>query len=67
MLSEPNHAKSILGELPISIAEKVWPMFENAFMRGYSSGFEFLLGLSLAAFIVIAVMLKNIAKRGAAP
>ena len=67
LLSDPNHAKSILGELPIPIAAKVWPMFENAFMRGYSFAFAFLLGLSLVAFIVVAVMMKNIAKRGAAP
>ena len=63
LLSDSNEAKRILGELPGSLAESVWPLFRNAFMHGYSCAFLFLLGLSLAAFLVIAAMMKNIARK----
>ena len=62
-MSDPNEAQGIIGEFPSSIAESVWPLFRNAFMHGYSCAFLFLLGLSLAAFLVVAVMMKNIARK----
>jgi EmrB/QacA subfamily drug resistance transporter len=63
LLSDPEEAARIVGEFPSSIAESVWPLFRNAFMHGYSWAFLFLLGLSLAAFLVVAVMMKNIVRR----
>jgi hypothetical protein len=60
LLSDSNEAKRIIGELPSPVAESIWPLFRNAFMHGYSCAFLFLLGLSLAAFLVVAVMMKNI-------
>jgi EmrB/QacA subfamily drug resistance transporter len=63
LLSDSNEAKRVIGELPSPIAESVWPLFRNAFMHGYSCAFLFLLGLSLAAFLIVAVTMKNIARR----
>jgi hypothetical protein len=63
LLSDSNEAKRIIGEFPSPMGESVWPLFRNAFMHGYSCAFLFLLGLSLAAFLVVAVMMKNIVRR----
>ena len=51
-----------LGSFRAAIAESIWLLFRNAFMHGYSCAFLFLLGLSLAAFLVVAAMMKNIAR-----
>ncbi len=62
LLSDPNEALRIIGEFPSPMAESIWSLFRNAFMHGYSCAFLFLLGLSLAAFLVVAAMMKNIAR-----
>ena len=63
LLSDSNEAQRIIGEFPSALAESVWPLFRNAFMHGYSCAFLFLLGLSLAAFLVVAAMMQNIARK----
>lgn len=63
LLADSNEARQILGEFPNSLAESIWPLFRSAFMHGYSWSFLFLLGLSLAAFLVVAVLMKNIARK----
>jgi EmrB/QacA subfamily drug resistance transporter len=63
LLSDPNEAKRIVGEFPSTIAETVWPLFRSAFMHGYTWAFLFLLALSLAAFLVVAAMMKNIVRK----
>jgi EmrB/QacA subfamily drug resistance transporter len=67
LLGDSNEARQILGEFPSSLAESIWPLFRNAFMQGYSWSFLFLLGLSLAAFLVVAVLMKNIARKEPPP
>jgi EmrB/QacA subfamily drug resistance transporter len=67
LLGDSNEARQILGEFPSSLAESIWPLFRNAFMHGYSWSFLFLLGLSLAAFLVVAVLMKNIARKEQPP
>jgi len=63
LLSDPDHSKQTLSQFTTSIADKILPIFENAFIKGYSSAFVFLLCLSVATFIIIALMMKDI-KRG---
>ena len=62
LLSDSNEAQHIIGEFPSPLAQSIWPLFRNAFMHGYSWTFLFLLGLSLTAFLVVALMMKNIAR-----
>jgi EmrB/QacA subfamily drug resistance transporter len=63
LLSDSSEAKRIIGEFPSATAESIWPLFRNAFIHGYSSAFLFLLGLSLGAFLIVAVMMKNITRK----
>jgi EmrB/QacA subfamily drug resistance transporter len=63
LLSDSSEAKRFIGEFPSAIAESVWPLFRNAFIHGYSSAFLFLLGVSLAAFLVVAATMRNIARK----
>jgi EmrB/QacA subfamily drug resistance transporter len=63
LLSDSNEAQRIIGEFPSAIAGSIWPLFRAAFMHGYSSAFLFLLGLSLAAFLVVAAMMQNISRK----
>jgi hypothetical protein len=67
LLGDSNEARQILGEFPSSLAESIWPLFRDAFMQGYSWSFLFLLGLSLTAFLVVAVLMKNIARKEPPP
>jgi hypothetical protein len=63
LLSDSNEAQRIIGEFPSAIAKSVGPLFRSAFMHGYSCAFLFLLGLSLAAFLVVAATMQNIARK----
>ena len=63
LLSDSSEAKRIIGEFPSGIAESLWPLFRNAFLHGYSCAFLFLLGLSLAAFLVVAATMRNVARK----
>jgi hypothetical protein len=63
LLSDSNEAQRIIGEFPSAIAKSVGPLFRSAFMHGYSCAFLFLLGLSIAAFLVVAAMMQNIARK----
>jgi hypothetical protein len=60
LLSDPDHAKQVLNQFTTSAADIVLPIFRNSFMNGYTSAFLFLLGLSIAAFILIALLIKDI-------
>jgi MFS family permease len=63
LLGDSNEARQIIGEFPPSLAESIWPLFRSAFMHGYSWGFLFLLGLSMAAVVVVALLMKNITRK----
>ena len=63
LLGDSNEARQILAEFPSSLAESIWPLFRSAFMLGYSWAFLFLLGLSLAAFLVVAVLSSHLSTR----
>ena len=63
LLSDSSEAKRIIGEFPSALAESIWSHFRGAFMHGYSCAFLFLLGLSLAAFLVVAATMRNIARK----
>jgi hypothetical protein len=63
LLSDSNEAQRIIAEFPSAVAESIWPLFRNAFMHGYSCAFLFLFALSLAAFLVVAAMMQNIARK----
>lgn len=60
LLSDPDPAKQVLNQFTTSAADTVLPIFRNSFMNGYTSAFWFLLGLSIAAFILIVLIMKDI-------
>ena len=60
ILSDPENAKHILSQFTDSMSSEILPIFESAFMKGYSSAFLFLLCLAVSAFIVIAVIMQDI-------
>ncbi|MDA2920778.1 MFS transporter [Desulfobacterota bacterium AH_259_B03_O07] len=60
LLSDPDQSKHILSQFTSTAADKILPIFENAFMKGYSGAFLFLLCLSIATFIIILLMMKDI-------
>jgi EmrB/QacA subfamily drug resistance transporter len=60
MLSDPETARHVLSQFTDAMAGRILPLFESAFMKGYSAAFVFLLCLSAAAFLVIALVMKDI-------
>jgi hypothetical protein len=60
MLSDPENARHTLSRFTDSMAGRILPIFESAFMKGCSAAFIFLLCLSAAAFVLIALVMKDI-------
>ena len=60
ILSDPERARHVLSQFTDAMSGRILPVFENAFMKGYSSAFIFLLCLTAGAFILIALIMKDI-------
>ncbi len=60
ILSDPENARHVLSQFTDAMSGRILPIFENAFMKGYSSTFIFLLCLSAGAFILIALIMKDV-------
>jgi len=60
LLSEPDKSKHILSQFTDATADKLLPIFEHSFMKGYSGAFIFLLILSIISFAVISLIMKDI-------
>lgn len=60
MLSDPENARHVLSQFTDAMSGRILPIFESAFMKGYEAAFIFLLCLSAAAFILIALVMKDI-------
>lgn len=60
LISSPDKVKEILGQFTEYDADKILPIFENSFMKGYSGAFIFLLCLTVLAFIMDFFVMKNI-------
>lgn len=65
ILSDPENARHVLSQFTDAAAGKVLPIFESAFMKGYGSAFLFLLCITAAAFIIIAVIMKDVKREKA--
>jgi len=59
LLSELDHAKDILSQFTTVEANEILPLFKNAFMQGYSSAMLLLFCISLAAFILVFLVVKK--------
>lgn len=59
LLSDPDHAKDILSQFTSAEAHEILPLFKNAFMQGYSSAMLLLFCISLAAFILVLLVMKK--------
>jgi len=59
LLSDPDKSRHILSQFTDVTADKILPIFENSFMKGYSGAFTFLLCLSVVSFIIIALIMKD--------
>jgi EmrB/QacA subfamily drug resistance transporter len=60
LLSDPENARHILSQFTDAMSGRILPAFRNAFMEGYTGAFIFLLCLSAAAFVLIALVMKDI-------
>jgi len=60
LLSDPDKSKHILSQFTDATADKILPIFEHSFMKGYSGAFIFLLCLCIVAFIIIFLVMKDI-------
>lgn len=60
LLSDPESARHTLSQFTDAMAAKILPIFESSFMMGYSGAFIFILCLCAAAFIIIALVMKDI-------
>jgi EmrB/QacA subfamily drug resistance transporter len=60
MLSDPENARHVLSQFTDAMSGRILPIFENAFMKGYEAAFIFLLCLSAGAFILIALIMKDV-------
>ncbi len=60
ILSDPENARHVLSQFTDAMSGRILPIFESAFMKGYAAAFIFLLFLSAAAFILIALVMKDI-------
>ena len=60
LLSDPDKSKHILSQFTDATADKILPLFEHSFMKGYFGAFIFLLCLCVAAFIIISLIMKNV-------
>ena len=60
LLSEPDKSKHILSQFTDATADKLLPIFEHSFMKGYSGAFIFLLCLSIVTFIINFLIMKDI-------
>ncbi|MEM7008933.1 MAG: MFS transporter [Thermodesulfobacteriota bacterium] len=65
LLSDPDKSKHILSQFTDATADKILPIFEHSFMRGYSGAFIFLMGICVVAFAIIFLIMKDV-KRGKA-
>ena len=59
ILSDPENARHVLSQFTDAMSGRILPIFESAFMKGYSAAFIFILCLCAAAFIMIALVMKD--------
>jgi EmrB/QacA subfamily drug resistance transporter len=60
ILSDPENTRHVLSQFTDAMSGRILPLFESAFVKGYAAAFIFLLCLSAAAFILVALVMKDI-------